>query len=104
MTQYSNSTGLVLHAVCKVTRKQLPHKAQLQYLSRRGKHIPRARAQRGDTIYWATNGNCRRAIKHVAIVKDARTMLHAPNRRSKVREQRIWTQSGSLRICPYAVR
>jgi hypothetical protein len=96
--------GLVLHAVCKALRKTLPHNAQRQYLSPLGRHVPRSQAQRGDTIYWATNGNCRSAIKHVAIVKDARIMLNAPNRNARVREQAIWTQSGSLRICPDAVR
>jgi hypothetical protein len=85
-------------------RKNLPHNAQQQYLSSAGRHIPRAQAQRGDTIYWATNGNCRSGITHVAILKDARTMVNAPSKNTRVREQSIWTQSGSLRICPDAVR
>jgi hypothetical protein len=90
--------------VCKVTGKRLPHKAQRQYLSRHGRHIPRARAQRGDTIYWARHGSCLSGIRHIAIVKDERMMIHATGHAGKVLEQRIWTESGRLKICPYAVR
>ncbi len=93
-----------MHAVCKVLRKHLPHFAQSQYHSRLGKQIPRARALRGDTVYWAPHGNCRSGITHVAFVKDANTILHAPHAGARVREQRLFTQSGNLRICPYAVR
>lgn len=99
-----DNSGLVLHAVCHATHKHLPHSAQRQYLSRLGRHIPRGRAERGDTVYWARNGDCRRGITHVALVKDRHTILHAPHQRARVREQRIWTVSGNLRICPYAVR
>jgi hypothetical protein len=104
MTVLPDRKGLVRHAVCKATGKLLPHKAQLQYLSRLGRHVPLARAQRGDTIYWAINGNCRSGIRHVGIVKDSRTFLHVPGRGGAVREQRIWTQSGNLKICRYAVK
>ncbi len=94
----------MLHALCKARQKLLPHSAQRQYLSRLGRHIPRGRAERGDTVYWARNGNCRSGVTHVAIVRDKQIILHAPHQRARVREQRIWTVSGNLRICPYAVR
>jgi cell wall-associated NlpC family hydrolase len=97
-------SGLVLHAVCKVTGKHLPHKAQSQYKSRLGKHIPRSQAKQGDTIYWARNGNCNSGIKHVGIVKDSKYFINAPHTGAKVRVQKIWTKSGSLKICPSAVR
>ena len=96
--------GLVLHAVCKVTGKRLPRTAQSQYNTRLGKHIPRSQAKQGDTIYWATNGNCKTGIEHVAIVKDPTHIISAPHSGAKVRVQTIWTQSGNLRICPSAVR
>ena len=99
------SPGLVLHAVCKALHIQLPHKASLQYVSRKGKHIPRAKAQRGDLLFWATNGHCKgNSIKHVGIFSKPGYFLNAPNKRSKVRVQKIWTKSGSLKICPSAVR
>jgi cell wall-associated NlpC family hydrolase len=104
MAEHLYQTELVAYAVCVVMRKALPHTPQRQYLSGLGRRIPRARAVRGDTIFWATNGDCRAAVKHVALVKDARIMLHKPTRLGRAREQIIFTQAGSLKICPDAIR
>jgi cell wall-associated NlpC family hydrolase len=87
-----------------VTRQPLPPSSQRLYLSPCGRRVPHARAARGDALFWATNGNCRTAVKHVALARDAHIMLHKPTRLGRAREQRIFTQAGSLKICPYAIR
>lgn len=101
-------SGLVLHAVCKATGKKLVHSAQSQYLSKHGKHIPLSKAVLGDTVFWAYGKKCKSQIHHVAIYlgasKGIRYIIHAPNRNSKVKIAKLWTQDGSSRICDSAVR
>jgi cell wall-associated NlpC family hydrolase len=97
-------SGLTQYAICKSQGgKTIPRTANLQYNSPMGKHIPRAQAQAGDMLFWAT-GNCATSVKHVGIYKSPGVMVNAAKTGTPVREQSIWTSSGGLTICPDAVR
>ncbi|KAJ9649228.1 hypothetical protein H2199_000002 [Coniosporium tulheliwenetii] len=97
-------SGLTMHAVYKATGKKLPHKAQKQYTSRKCKHVPLSQRKQGDLVFWGTNGNCKSAIKHVAIVKNKQKIINAPRKGKPVRVQNHWEKSGGLKICASAVR
>lgn len=78
--------------------------AQTQYHSKMGKHIPRKDAKAGDLLFWATGGNCQSKVAHVGIYMRPGWMVNAARTGTPVREQKIWTSSGGLKICPDVVR
>ncbi|KAJ9652339.1 hypothetical protein H2201_009226, partial [Coniosporium apollinis] len=82
----------------------IPRTAQTQYHSPKGKHVPRAQAQPGDMLFWATNEDCANSVAHVGIFMRAGWMVNAARTGTPVREQAIWTSSGGESICPDAVR
>jgi len=69
-----------------------------------GRHIPRADAQAGDMLFWATNGDCANHVVHVGIFERPGYMVNAAHTGTPVREQTIWLSSGTESICPDAVR
>lgn len=97
-------SGLTQYSVFKATGKTIPRTADVQYETSTGKHVPRAQAQKGDLIFWATGGNCGSAVEHVGIYISPGLMVNAATTGTPVREQSIWTSSGGLSICPDAVR
>ncbi|UNI16361.1 hypothetical protein JDV02_002797 [Purpureocillium takamizusanense] len=97
-------SGLTQYAVCQAQKKTIPRVAQDQYHSKMGKHIPRKDAQPGDMLFWANGGNCKSKVAHVGIYMKPGWMVNAARTGTPVREQKIWTASGDLKICPDAVR
>ncbi|KAK5999160.1 putative endopeptidase p60 [Cladobotryum mycophilum] len=97
-------SGLTQYAVCKAQGKTIPRTAQTQYHSSMGKHIPRAQAQPGDMLFWATGGDCKNKVVHVGIFTKPGWMVNAAHTGTPVRDQAIWTSSGGESICPDAVR
>lgn len=69
-----------------------------------GRHLPRADAQPGDMLFWATGGDCANSVAHVGIFEKPGYMINAAHTGTPVREQAIWTSSGGESICPDAVR
>lgn len=69
-----------------------------------GKHFPRAQAKPGDMLFWATDGDCKNRVAHVAIFVKAGVIVNAAHPGTKVRQQALWTSSGGEKICPDAVR
>ncbi len=96
--------GLTQYSVCQAVGKTIPRTAQTQYSSSMGRHMPRADAQAGDMIFWATNGDCAGSVAHVGIFMKPGWMVNAAHTGTPVREQAIWTSSGGESICPDAVR
>ena len=84
--------------------KTIPRTADTQYGSSMGKHIPRAEAQAGDLIFWASSADCAGSVSHVGIFKEPGMMVNAAHTGTPVREQKIWISSGGESICPDAVR
>ncbi|KAJ2974655.1 hypothetical protein NQ176_g5943 [Zarea fungicola] len=97
-------SGLTQYAVCKAQGKTIPRTAQTQYHSSMGKHFPRAQAKPGDMLFWATDGDCKNKVAHVAIFVKAGVIVNAAHPGTKVRQQALWTSSGGEKICPDAVR
>ncbi|KAM7208376.1 hypothetical protein V8F20_001354 [Naviculisporaceae sp. PSN 640] len=98
-------SGLVLHAVCKVTKKKLPHKAQAQYNLKKGKHVKLSQIRPGDALFWAKDKKCSSKTHHVGIYvgkdkKGKRIVLHAPHTGSVVKKAKVWTSG----LCGSAVR
>lgn len=96
--------GLTQYSVCQAVGRTIPRTAMTQYASSMGKHFPRAEAQAGDMIFWATNGDCAGSVAHVGIFMKPGWMVNAAHTGTPVREQAIWTSSGGESICPDAVR
>ena len=96
--------GLTQYSVCKALDKKIPRVAQDQYHSSLGKHLPRANAQEGDMLFWATNGDCANRVAHVGIFIREGLMINAAHTGTPVREQKIWISSGGEKICDDAVR
>ena len=96
--------GLTQYSVCQALQKTIPRTAQTQYHSTMGRHLPRADAQAGDMIFWATNGDCANSVAHVGIFMRPGWMVNAAHTGTPVREQSIWISSGGESICPDAVR
>ena len=96
--------GLTQYAVCQAEGKTIPRTAQTQYHSSMGKHLPRAEAEAGDMIFWATGGDCLSDVAHVGIFMKAGLMVNAAHSGTPVREESIWTSSDGESICPDAVR
>ncbi|MCJ1424731.1 hypothetical protein MMC29_002619 [Sticta canariensis] len=97
-------SGLTQYSVCTACHFTIPRTAQTQYHSSLGKHLPRAQAQAGDMLFWATNGDCKNRVAHVGIFVRKGIMVNAAHTGTLVREQAIWTSSGGESICPDAVR
>ncbi|GJN68183.1 nlp/p60 [Purpureocillium lilacinum] len=97
-------SGLTQYAVCQAQKKTIPRTAQTQYHSKMGKRIPRKDAKAGDLLFWATGGNCQSKVAHVGIYMRPGWMVNAARTGTPVREQKIWTSSGGLKICPDVVR
>ncbi|KAL8828916.1 MAG: hypothetical protein Q9170_006394 [Blastenia crenularia] len=97
-------SGLTQYAICTALDKTIPRTAQTQYHSSMGKHLPRAQAQPGDLIFWASGGDCTNDVAHVGIFMRDGWMVNAAHTGTPVREQSIWTSSGGESICPDAVR
>lgn len=98
-------SGLLLHAVCKVTKTKLPHKAQSQYNLKKGKHVKLSQIKPGDALFWGTNKKCSSKVYHVGIYvgkdkKGKRIVLHAPRTGSHVKKATVWTSE----LCGSAVR
>jgi hypothetical protein len=83
-------TELIAFAICVVTRQPLPPSSQHLYLSPCGWRVPRTRAARGDALFWVTNGNCRTAVKHVALARNAHIMLYKLTRLSRARAAHLY--------------
>lgn len=98
--------GLTQYSVCTACDYTIPRTAQTQYHSSLGKHLPRAQAQAGDMLFWATGGDCTNKVAHVGIYVRANVMVNAAHTGTPVREQSIWTSDSSSgeSICPDAVR
>lgn len=97
-------SGLTQYALCQGASVTIPRTSKAQYASSLGQHIPRAQAQPGDLLFWATNGDCANSVVHVAVFETNGKMINAPHTGTVVREQNIWTSSGGESICPDAVR
>lgn len=98
--------GLTQYSVCTACDYTIPRTAQTQYHSSLGKHLPRAEAQAGDMLFWATGGDCKNNVGHVGIFVRKGIMVNAAHKGTQVREQKIWTsdsKSGES-ICDDAVR
>lgn len=79
-------SGLLKYAVCKVTKKDLPHLASAQYTSAKGRKFKWADKRQGDAVFWG----CGSGIYHVGIVKNSTHFINAPHTGAKVRVQRYW--------------
>ena len=97
-------SGLTQYALCQGAGITIPRTSKAQYASSLGQHIPRAQAQPGDLLFWATGGDCANSVVHVGVFKSAGQMVNAPHKGTVVRQQSIWTSSGGESICPDAVR
>lgn len=98
-------SGLVLNAVCKVTKKTLPHRAQDQYNLKKGKHVKLSQIKPGDALFWAYGKKCSTQVHHVGIYvgkdkKGKRIVLHAPHTGTVVKKAPLWTKD----LCGTAVR
>ncbi|KAL8849168.1 MAG: hypothetical protein Q9221_005845 [Calogaya cf. arnoldii] len=60
-------SGLTQYAICQAVdnNNPIPRTAQTQYHSSMGKHMPRAQAQAGDMLFWASGGDCANKVAHV---------------------------------------
>lgn len=55
-------------------------------------------------LFWGGNGDCTHNVVHVGIFVRQDWMVNAARSGTPVREQKIWTSSGSEEICDDAVR
>ena len=96
-------SGLTQYAACKSGAGMIPRTAEQQYHSSMGKHLKRADAQPGDMLFWGNGPTCS-SVAHVGIFVKPGVFVNAAHTGTNVREQPIWTSSGSESACEDAVR
>ncbi|EQL35226.1 hypothetical protein BDFG_02982 [Blastomyces dermatitidis ATCC 26199] len=107
-------SGLVAYAVCKVTKRNLfreglrvTYSMYCASSKRLGKFkkVPFSKRRAGDAVFFGSNCSCKNQnISHMGLmINSGDRMIHAPNRRTVVKEGRV-SRQGSLKACPYVIR
>ncbi|KAL2369517.1 hypothetical protein RJ035_004228 [Blastomyces gilchristii] len=67
--------------------------------------VPFSKRRAGDAVFFGSNCSCKNQnISHMGLmINSGDRMIHAPNRRTVVKEGRV-SRQGSLKACPYVIR